>query len=116
MTERKITILGEEVAISFNMAVEIAYEDISGDAFDVDSLKSQKNSIALYMAAIIANNPDTEITVDRLLKEAKAREITALSQAVIQSMLEWLEIPTVMKKTEDEEPKPEETTDEAPKN
>ena len=53
----KVKILGEEIAIKFNMAVEIGYEEILGEAFDVSQLDKQKNSLALYMSAILASNP-----------------------------------------------------------
>lgn len=110
-----ITILGETIDIQFNMAVEINYEEISGETFSIEALSNMKNSVALYMAAILAANPDTNITVDSLLKEAKGPEIAALSTAVITAMTEWMQIPTVIK---EEEPKtePEEQDPDTPKN
>ena len=110
-----ITILGETIDIQFNMAVELNYEEITGEAFSIEALSKMKNSVALYMAAILSANPDTTITVDRLLKEAKGPEIAALSTAVITAMTEWMQIPKVIK---DEEPKtePEEQDPDAPKN
>lgn len=110
-----ITVLGETLDIAFNMAVELNYEEISGEAFTIDALAKMRNSIALYMAAILSANPDTEITVERLLKEAKGPEIASLSTAVITAMTEWMQIPTVIK---EEEPKtePEEQDPDTPKN
>ena len=98
-----ITILGETIDIQFNMAVELNYEEISGEAFSIEALSKMKNSVALYMAAILAANPDTTITVERLLKEAKGPEIAALSTAVITAMTEWMQIPSVItdKETDD---------------
>ena len=107
-----VTILGETLDIQFNMAVEINYEEISGEAFTIEALAKMRNSVALYMAAILAANPDTAITVERLLREAKGPEIAALSTAVITAMTEWMQIPSVIK-DDDKEPK-EETIAEQP--
>ena len=99
----KVKILGEEIAIKFNMAVEIGYEEILGEAFDVTQLDKQKNSLALYMSAILASNPETAITMDRLLTEASGPEIAQLSQAVIEAMTAWMELPAVMEEEKKEE-------------
>ena len=111
-----IDILKEKIDIRFNMAVEIAYEEIAGEAFSLESLNKTKNTIALDMAAIIAANPDTQITVDRLLTEASGPEISALDSAVIQAMLEWLEIPKVIAEGEAKQPPTDESEDTAKKN
>lgn len=108
---KKISILGECLTIRFNMAVEIAYEEISGKPFLLKDLDSQKNLMALYMAAIITCNPDTEITFEKLTQEASSHEITLLAEAVISAMTEWLKVPDVIEK--DAEPTDE---DEKPKN
>lgn len=108
--DKKINILGEEITIRFNMAVEIAYEEIAGKPFSLEELESQKNSVALYMAAIITNNLETSITFDRLITEARGEEITTLGAAVVDCMKDWMAIPSVVK--------PEQTTDsdDQPKN
>lgn len=100
----RITILGETLDIKFNMLVELNYEELTeGEAFSIEALAKMKNSIALYMAAILAANPDTNITVDRLLKEATGPEIASLSNAVITSMTNWMKIPSVIKEEQTEE-------------
>jgi hypothetical protein len=68
--------------------------------------------MALFHAAIIASNEESEITFDYLLKDATSEEITALDNAVSETMSDWLHIPAVIKK---DEPKQEES-DEQPKN
>ena len=50
---QKIKLLGKEVNIAFNLATEIAYEQITGEAFGIEKLSFTKNAVALYMAAII---------------------------------------------------------------
>jgi len=107
MTDNKqtITILGEQVDIRFNMAVEIAYEEITGDPFNIETLNKQKNSLALYMAAIITANPETNITIERLMTEASGAEIGQLATAVIESMTQWMHIPDVLPKEDHPEKK-----------
>lgn len=109
--EKKITILGEEVTIAFNMAVQMAYERITGVPFDLDDMKFKMNVTPLYMAAIIANNPDTKISFDDLATKATRAEIDMIDTAVAETMTAWLEIPKVIPPDE----KPEEEDDQ-PKN
>lgn len=103
MKENKVTILGEEIPVRFNMAVELSYEEIAGVPFNNEALASAKTTLALYMAAIITSKPDTEITFERLVREATGPEIAALKEAVIGSMFDWLEIPRVAQEEEEEE-------------
>ena len=112
----EITILGEKIAIEFNLAVEVAYEEIADRPFDIADLVSQRNSVALYMAAIITANPDTAITVERLMKEAAGPEIEQLSKAVIAAMTEWLHLPQVLKKEQPAEAEDEKADEKKEKN
>ena len=103
--EKKVTVLGEELDIRFNMAVEIAYEEIANEPFNVQSLERQKNIVALCMATIIANNPETKITAERFIREVASDEYNTLVSAVIEAMTEWMKIPSVIppdKPTEEE--------------
>ena len=105
-TEKKtINILGEDVTIQFTMAVEIAFEDITGDAFSLQNLDRQKNLVSLCMATIIVNNPDTKITMERFLKEITAEEYNIVTTAVVESMTAWMKIPKVL--PEEDKPKEE---------
>lgn len=99
---RKIKILGEELEIGFCMAVEIAYEEITETAFDLNALDMRKNTMALGMAAIITYNKDTDISMERLLKDATAEEVVALTDAVAAEMLAWMNIPTTAEKAQKE--------------
>jgi len=116
MKKEEITILGEQIAIEFNLAVEVAYEEIAERPFNISDMVSQRNSVALYMAAIITANPDTQITVERLMKEATGPEIEALSKAVIAAMTEWLHLPQVLNKPDDEKPEADEEPKDKEKN
>ena len=106
---QKIKLLGKEVNIAFNLATEIAYEQITGEAFGIEKLSFTKNAVALYMAAIIANNPDIDITTEDIISKASGAEVKALSNAIYAEMKAWMNIPDVMtekeeeKKDEDEE-------------
>lgn len=97
-TKTHVNVLGEELDIVFNMQVEILYEEITNDEFDINKMSRHKNAVALYMAAIMVANPDTKITIGRLCSEATADEITALNNATIYSMIQWMNIPTVVAK------------------
>lgn len=96
----KIKILGQTVNIEFNLAVQLAYEKITNQPFNTKDLLMQTNSSALYMAAILANNPKTKITYDQLIKKAKGSEISALGKAVTAAMAEWLDLPEMVKDAE----------------
>ena len=111
----KVNISNEEIDIQFNMAVEIAYEEVAGEPFNFESLSKMKNTMALCMAAIIAANPDTDITMEYLLKNASVKEIGELKNAVTETMMEWLQIPKVIADAEAKEEQPD-VNEEQPKN
>ena len=92
----KIKILNEEVDIRFCMAVEIEYEEIAGNPFNIDDLNSSKNTAALAMAAIKTANKNTSITLERLTNEASGFEILNLNKAIIDSMTQWMQVPKVV--------------------
>lgn len=89
MEKKKITILGKEVTIAYNIATQIAYEEITGTAFDPSALEKTGNMMALFFACILANNRDTTLTMDDLLTDADAGDIKVLREAVLDSFHEW---------------------------
>lgn len=106
--EKKLKIMGEKVVIRFNMAVALAYEEITDKPFNLDDLKFKKNLMALYMAAIIANNKETKITFEKLLTDATIDEINALETALVEATRAWYKVPGVIpsdKKQGEEEQK-----------
>lgn len=109
--EKKVTVLGEELDIRFNMAVEIAYEEIANEPFNVQSLERQKNIVALCMATIIANNPETKITAERFIREVASDEYNTLVSAVIEAMTEWMKIPSVIPQDKPSEEEAEKAED-----
>ncbi len=112
--EKKVTIKGEEITIKFNMAVECAYEQITSRPFNLQDFKEKKLLVTLFFSTILANNPDTEITLDYLLKDATFDEIRSLDSAVSETMTDWLHIPSVI--PQENQKKDEQDGEEQPKN
>ena len=113
MKERIVTVkegvIEKKLRIRFNMAVEIAYEEISGKAFSInDTINSTKDRAALIMAAVVSANPETELNMDWLINLASAKEIAELTSAVYESFAEWFKIPAVVEAEERQESKQEE--------
>ena len=102
-----LTILGQEVTIMFNMAVQISFEEITGKAFSDINTDSSKDNFALAYAAIIANNPDTNITADNLMRDISGAELKELLQAISDAAVEWNEMPATL--ADDEDKKKDET-------
>ena len=96
-----ITILGETLTIAFNMAVQISFEEITGKPFSDINTDSSKDNFALAYAAIIANNPDTNITADNLLREISGTELKDLLQAISDAAVEWNDMPATLADDED---------------
>ena len=92
----KTNILGHELNISFNMAVEIEYEELSGKPFDLQQMDTQKATMQLCFASLKVANDKVPFTFDKLNRDATFSETTALKAAVIEAMNEWLGIPAVM--------------------
>ena len=102
--ERKINVLGEEITIRFNMAVQMNYEEITdGRPFDLEDLKLKKFVMCLYAAAIIINNPDTKITLERLAYEATNEDIKTIDEAVADCLNDWLKVPKIIPEEKHEE-------------
>ena len=94
--EKKLKIMGEKVVIRFNMSVAMAYEEITEKPFNLDDLKFKKYLMALFMAAIIANNKETKITFDKLRTDASIDEINALEAALVEATRAWYKVPGVI--------------------
>lgn len=101
MKKQQITLLGESLTIVFNMACQIAFEEITGKPFnDFDSNKS-KDILALDYAVISVNNPDTNITADRLMREANAQDMKVLNNAITSALMDWNDMPATFADDED---------------
>ena len=102
MKTRKIHFLGEDLKIAFNLAVMVAFEQISEQPFDNAILSTTKGQLILYTAVIIANNPDTKITMERLMTEPNALDIQRLDKEVAGAMKDYYVIEPQEKESEDE--------------
>ena len=96
-----LTILGQEVTIMFNMAVQISFEEITGKPFSEIDTNVSKDSLALAYSAIIANNPDCNITVDNLMHDASGAELNEVIKAISDSFVEWNKVPETLADEED---------------
>ena len=99
--KKTINILGESITIAFNMASLIGFEEITGKSFNEIDLSMSKDTLALSLAVIIANNPDTQITANALMTQASGKEISELTQAVSAAFIEWNTIPETLSDEED---------------
>lgn len=88
----EIQILGETLTIRHNMKVQLAYEQMTDSAFDLADMTKAERRMALYMATILACNPETKLTIDNIL-EADIDTIAALDKAVNRAVSEWYKIP-----------------------
>ena len=86
--QEKIAIVSLLIEMA-NSDSQIAYEEITGKAFDTESLNKASNMMALYYACIVANNESIDISFDQLLAEADAHDIKVLREAVIESFTDW---------------------------
>ena len=104
----KIKILGHELNIIFNMAVEIEYEDLSGKPFDLQQMDTQKATMQLCYATLKVSNNNVPFTIDEMNRKATFSETAELKAAVIKAMNEWLGIPAVMSEEAQAQPAGEE--------
>ena len=96
MNNKTVTILGQVLNISFNMAVEIEYEEQSGKPFDLQQMDTQKATMQLCFASLKVANDKVPFTIDEMNRKATFSETSELKAAVIEAMNEWLGIPAVM--------------------
>lgn len=96
---REITLFGQPTTLAFNLGAQIAYEDITGQPFDLAQITSVKARTALYMACILAGDEHTTITMDKLLT-AEPDAIEVLDEEVAEMIKQWYHIPDTAQKEE----------------
>ena len=94
----KVTLFGKEFFVTFNMAVQIIYEELSEKPFDLSTLDTQKATMQLCYASLKEANDKLPFSFDEMLKDLSVSETGELKNAVIASMNEWFEIPKVTRK------------------
>ena len=105
---KKVTILGHDLNVSFNMAAEIEYEEQSGKPFDLEKMNTQKATMQLCYAVLKVANDKVPFTFDELNRKMTFSETAELKTAVNEVMFEWLGIPAVMAEEAQTQPAGEE--------
>lgn len=101
MKTEKIKVMGEELNVGYNMAVQIAYEEIIHEPFDASKLQMTRNMVVLCFASIITMNPECQMDIKTFMAELSANEYQQLSTAVVKALTEWCNIPMDEDKSED---------------
>ena len=84
------------------MAVQIHFEEISGQIFAFETLDSQKATMQLCYASLKEANPGgVPFTFKEMLGNMDVHETASLKEAVKDAMNEWFEIPAVMEQQGD---------------
>lgn len=95
MKKITINVLGRDVIIAYNLATQIAYEQLTDRPLEPDDFKRTKNIVLLIMACIIANNSDIEINLEELTHKLTGEEFIGLAKVVLELYAEWNHIPSV---------------------
>lgn len=91
----KITILGRDVDIRYNVATQIAYERITGKPIQTIADQQLGDVTAIAFASIVANNPGCDLTMEDILYRASSAEFGALTSALNAEIMAWAGIPTI---------------------
>lgn len=101
--KKEITLFGQPTPLAFNLGAQIAYEDITGQAFELTQITTVKARTALYMACIIAADENTPITMDQLLAAENPEDIQTIDEAVAEMIRAWFHLPATAQKEEPEQ-------------
>ena len=134
MTEKKITICGQEVRICYCAATENAFEQITGKSIGIFVPTIGKNEqgenivknpaeamtgdwmflgIAGIVAAYSRDNQESPIDTNQVLFDANPEEVSNLITAIIELRSQWYRVPEIIPK--DEQPANDDA-EEQPKN
>lgn len=94
-TMRKVKVLGHELDIMFNMAVQIEFEEISGKPFDIKTLDTQTATMQLCYASLKVSNHKVPFTFEDMVNIIDVEETASLKDAVFDEFREWYKIPKV---------------------
>ena len=106
MNKKEITINGKTYPIAFTMDTMINFEEIADKSFFETDLKKMKDRLALVMAAVIAADGKTKLTVEDLRGNGDfdaVQQLIAAFNVVMEASTEFFKIPAVEPK--DEKPK-----------
>ena len=103
MKQETITVDGKQYPVIFTLATLSNFEDITGKPFFSSNLDMVKNRIAIILAAAIAADENTTLTVDALRGKEDweaYRHIAELYAVVMQLASEFFHVPEVAKDKE----------------
>ena len=119
MTQKEITINGQQYLVVFTMDTLMNFERIVSKSFFETDFKTLTDRMALIIAAVITANEKTTLTVEAMKgnNDLKAvQQIIAAYNIVAALMGEFFDVPEVVKQAEAEEQQPTNESDEKPKN
>ena len=110
MTKKEITINGKIYPVVFTIETMMNFEEIADKSFFETDLKKLKDRMALVIAAVIAADEKTTLTVDDLRgsEDIEAiQQVMAAFNVVMEASTEFFKIPSVepkdTKQTNDQE-------------
>ena len=110
MTKKEITINGKTYPVVFTIETMMNFEEIADKSFFETDLKKLKDRMALVIAAVIAADEKTTLTVDdiRGSEDIEAiQQVMAAFNVVMEASTEFFKIPSVepkdTKQTNDQE-------------
>ena len=95
-TMEKITVLGHELLLAFNMAAQIEFEELSGQPFGIETLGTQKATMQLCYAALKVSNESVPFTFEEMIRDINVEDTAAIKNAVTSAMNAWYKIPDVI--------------------
>ena len=115
MTEKTITICGQQVKMRYCAATEIGYEKLSdkssaifvpevikdenGTITDVKQNATLSDFVQLAIAGIIAaydsENDDAPVTAKHILNEAAGNEVSKMVTTIVELRNDWYSVPNV---------------------
>lgn len=116
MTEKTITICGQQVKMRYCAATEIGYEKLSdkssaifvpevikdenGTITDVKQNATLSDFVQLAIAGIIAaydnENDDAPVTAKQILNEAAGNEVSKMVTTIVELRNDWYSVPNVV--------------------
>lgn len=117
MTQKEITINGETYPVIFTLLTLSNFEEITNQGFFEANLSKTSNRMAIVMAAALAADEDTKLTLEKMRGEETFddyKQIVAAYTIVMSLAEKFFPIPEVEKK--DEQPADENAEGEGVKN
>lgn len=120
MNQKEIKIKGTAYPVAFNMRTMLNFEEISGKPFFGETFDTLKPRIALILAAVLAADEQTTLTVDMLMQADDwqcVQDIITAYATIMEITGEFFKVPDI-EKGKDPEPKADEdqTEEEKTKN